>query len=289
MTLTLIHCTPERATIITDTLSYTQNMGRLGHSTKVHTLHHLDAAIATRGDAAFGAQARVLLEVLAVEASDVCDLIGRAAPLLAEEWREWSDGPRRSLPAIFVVGRDPESGGYAAWCLEPLADWQPWRVEEDVFLYPSPLVTKPTDLELAHLALEPENKFSEQELALLAVSRQMAPPPAPEADTDLVVMAIVAREQRGVCDSAMWTPIGGELYKTTLEEGLVMSSRVYAWDSEEELLRQVGWSIHPLSQARPCHCESGRSFRDCHMRPIWTEPCDCGSSRTFYECCMVPV
>lgn len=293
MTLTLIHCTHDQATILTDTLSYTKRMTKIGHSTKVAALHHLDAAITTRGDSAFCAHARVLLEVLANEAADVEDLIERAAPTLAEHWQDWTaedEKPARVAPVIFIVGRARDTGGYVAWGIEPLSDWKPWRIEEDeVFVYPAPLLLQPSAIEQAHLALEVDQPwFSKEEAGLLALAKMLPPCPAPESENDLVALALLAREQRGVAGTPMETPVGGELYRTSIEEGLVFSSRVYAWDSEEELLKQVGWSAHPIAQMRPCHCDSEQPYRDCHLRPAWLEPCDCGSPSTFYECCLVP-
>jgi uncharacterized protein YchJ len=73
-----------------------------------------------------------------------------------------------------------------------------------------------------------------------------------------------------------------------VRRGEATNRRVYTFDdSGPEFACMMAGSLHPISQAGPCECNSGRRFVDCCLAAIHAEPCPCQSGQTFARCCSI--
>src|SRR4051812_14659530 len=89
MTLVAFQCFEDRAEIAVDSLSYYRNLGKLGSSSKVYPLPHIDAAAISQGDGPFGVEAKILASGLSVDLGpDAFDLLpDTLRPHLLDIWQ----------------------------------------------------------------------------------------------------------------------------------------------------------------------------------------------------------
>ena len=289
MTLIAFATHGETADIITDTFAYDNNVRHSGHASKVTGLPHIDAALMTQGNAAFGTVAAVMLGTLVYEAPTFDDLVNVAPDELRGVW---GDTPRAGggEATVFLVGWSPSRERFAAFGFAADTDFVPWEID-GTFIMPSPLVYRPSELELSRL--EGSVNMTDPS-ALSEALRELPLPPTPTSRDEWVDLALDAKLQRSSSMGAGMVygkvMISGSLHLTRLERGKQTVEVVHTFDtSGPEFLDMVSGTLHPVAQLAACGCGSGARFIDCCMAAHRDESCPCGSSKALKDCCMVSV
>lgn len=291
MTLIGIATYGDRAEFITDTVWYTRYVEQLGVTTKHMTLNHLDAAVLTGGNSEFGDYAQVSARKL----GDVCATFDE----MVERYQATLRGIRQDIDKIegdspataFLVGYSHDAGEFVIYVYAEEQDWKPLRVSQ--WLMPTPWSFRPSGIEARRVAgdmLAADESRADRWPTVEPLWRGQQKWPAPTSEEDWLGLAQMAHEQRTV-DNYCQTLVLGSIVHTRLERGAV-TTRVLGnlTHTDEEYANILAQTRHPIGQMQACWCDSGQTFRDCHLRPYWTERCACGhpAGRTFYECCMVP-
>ncbi len=233
MTLIAFHAQPDRADIITDTLSYTRTARHLGHTSKVTLMPHLDAAVMTQGSTDF-AKAWTAEALTAAEAADFDEFAERVGEALPVLWRRLpgvgDDCERgRANSAVFVVGYSPRRRSFTAhgWA----SDFAFRRMDLDgLHVMPSPLGVRPSELELRRLGRHFDVYFGDT--APVDRLRRLPPPAAPGSDAGWVELAKTVRADRALADlySGFKTYVGGSVIHTRLTVGAATQRRVHTFD-----------------------------------------------------------
>jgi len=300
MTLIAIHADVDRASVLSDSLSYTVTARRLRRATKVFAVPHLDAAVLTHGDAELGNFWAVHAS-LHSGAATFDELTDTAPEALQELWRERTmmaehrnaiHGGNRPVPRsiAFAVGYSAHAGRFRAVAHSSDDDFQPADLQ-GLWIIPSPLDVRPSDIEQQRLEETFRERFDDDQ-PVRALRSQPAPVP-PTTPEQWANLARTVREQRALADlySGLKMYIGGDALLTTLERGHQSTRRLLTFaDSGPEYEQMMAGSLHPAGQLGLCGCESGARFVDCCLEQIADEPCPCGSgTSTFADCCRVPL
>lgn len=312
MTMIAIACAADRAVLMTDTLAYTSNVAKVGHTSKFLVIPHLDAAVLAQGDGLFGDAAKVKLLAAAYAFSGLDTLLEVVPELLEEalEWRLGLDGPTPANDcAVFLVGYSDQAQRFVAYGFDSATDFQPFDLGE-TFAHPMPWDSKPSPLELARFrkdwpqpsevalnvlaeqvdpeALEEFLATTSQANAVLDEWEQELPLERPGTLGDWITLATKIRYTRatiGFCKVL----VGGRVFLTMLRrDGSIENMKLLDFDDDgEQLADMVAGTEHPLAQVAPCACGSGKRYLDCCLTDRLDKPCTCGADLPFRECCMV--
>ena len=300
MTLIAIHADEGSASILTDTLSYTVTARRLRRASKVFTLPHLDAAVLTHGDAEFGNYWAVHASLRA--GSTTFDDLADAAPeALREMWQERTlmaehrsaiYGGDRAVPPrsiALAVGYSHRADRFQAFTYSSADDFEPVE-QRGLWVIPSPLTFRPSDIEQSRLEATFEETFGDK--SPVEALRSLPPVPTPKTDGQWRALGQLVRFQRAVQSdlySGLKMYVGGDALLTTLERGAQTTRRLFTFaDSGPEYDQMMAGSLHPIGQLGPCGCDSGERFVDCCLKQIADDPCPCGSGAgSFAACCRV--
>lgn len=283
MTLISFATYGDHAEFITDTTSYTRYVEQLGITTKHATLNHLDAAVLTQGCSTFGDYATVGALKLAGDCAGFDEMVGRYQATLVATLADLPEVGDRDCTA-FLLGYSENAAQFVAYVYAAEQGFKPLRVTQ--WLMPTPWSLRPSGIELrrvreviGHTPLWPqvEPRWTTQPKMV-----------APRSVEEWVDLALIAHEQR-TADHYFQILVLGSVLHTRLERGASLTRRVHNFEHTTEEFRAIlAGTRHPIGQMQDCHCGSGETYRDCHLRPYWTDACGCASGRTFYECCMVP-
>ena len=284
----------DRAEIITDSASYNQNGSAIGRTSKVLTIPHLDAAVATQGDSLFGVLAKSAVLQVAGQLATFDDVVAAMPRHLREIWAErredWADA---SDSIIFLLGYSARSERFEAYLfatdrgdLEPSRVGAPW-------VTPCPWSFKPSLVDVKRLrewSRDAAAAAGEADQGHEAVQLWMTKPPmtAPATVDEWVDLAKQVREERALSGYAT-VYVAGDVFYTRIARGEATTRKVHTYDDEgDEFLQMIEGTQHPVAQLMPCWCESGKAFLDCHLAPQLDERCQCNmSDKTFRECCAV--
>lgn len=282
MTLIAFAAHEKSADLLTDTASYTPGIRRMGHTTKVTPIAHIDAALMTQGDSRFGYVMSNVVHDLANLAPDLDALLGDLPGKARELWPVMSAGaPDGWDVAAFLVGYSPAAGRFVARGLASDTNFEPWDID-GLHVMPSPITTRPSDLELGRAA---KAGVSPEDVDRL---RQMPIPAVPANSAQWLKLGLEARIQRFGIPGKLKVVVAGHLVHTHLSRGKVSSKRIHTFDDAgPEFQKMVAGTLHPQGQLGPCPCDSGKRFLDCHLAKHATELCLCKSGKAFGECCSV--
>jgi hypothetical protein len=271
MTFIAISTSQTGALIATDTTIYAENLTRLGHGTKVHTMLHLAAAVVSQGDFAFGSDWALCAEVLGAEVPNFDELVA-AAPdrlrqLYAEHRASLAVANKEPGPVLALhIGRSDRHARYVIVGHSSFRDFEP-DVLGDFFVTPAPFDSRPSDHEAAAIragieSLEHDvNQEARDEPWVADVPRKnlafmldQAEGVAPTTIAGWVALSERTRLHRSrmvSADSGLKVLVAGELHLTGLGKGGITQGRVHRFnDSGDEFLEVVAGTEHPLAQSR---------------------------------------
>lgn len=289
MTLIGIATYGDHAEFITDTAWYTRYVEKLGVTTKHMTLNHLDAAVITGGDSEFGDYAQVSARKLADVCTSYDDLAARYAGTLRSILAESPQDADATPVTACLVGYSPEAGEFVIHLYAQEQDFKPVKVRQ--WLTPTPWTYRPSGIEARRvrrdmLAADESRASLWPQVDQLWKGKPTWTPPA--SVEEWVALATAAHEQR-TADEYCQVLVLGSIVHTRLDRCSSTTRTVHHFEhTDQEFAAVMAGTRHPIGQMQACWCESGETFRDCHLRPYWADACGCWSGRTFYECCMVP-
>lgn len=300
MTMIAFAAHRDRAEIITDTVTYTHTATRMGHTSKVMLLPHLDAAMLAQGSTGFERRWHGQALYLAQHAADFDDFIREAPEHLRYVWErmaafteaENAEHGRSASVAnsvVFLIGYSAERQAFKAYGYASDFDFKPMDLE-GLYVMPSPLDRRPGDLELHRLRGHLPAVLGDQAPQAVAALAKLPAPSVPRRPAEWVELAKAVRRDRAMADiySGLKTYVGGDVIHTVLRRGEATSRRVHRFnDAGAEFARMMAGSLHPVSQAGACDCGSGRRFVDCCLAEIADEPCPCQSGKVFAACCSI--
>lgn len=285
MTLIAIAPRTDGADIVTDTGAYLGGGSEFSHSSKVLPLSHLEATVLTQGSTYFGDLARTQLTLASRGVPDLDALTDFAPELLRDVWQMTHQHTAPGEPAesaAFLVGYSAAREGFAAFVLSSEDDFEASEIR-GLFVHPSPLSVRPSDLELTRLVAHAHP-------ADVATLRGRKEPDAPTTTDGWVRLAQACREERAMITpaSGLKVFVMGRVFHTTMSRGRVATDLVHTFDdSGEEFQAMVAGTMHPQGQLGPCPCGSGDRYLDCCLPGQLDEDCLCGSSKSLRDCCWV--
>lgn len=289
MTLIAFACDAQQACIVTDTMVYTTRaVTRIAHSTKVHPLPHIDSAMMSQGDGAFGLFAQATIGGDAQETADFDELVAVAPKSLAALWGHQLDEgePDHRYPTTaFLVGYSPSAQRFRAYGFASEHGFVPFEIA-GLWVMPAPWSNRPSDLELSRIRAEWAD--DPKAMALLDEWSQKPEAATPDSIEQWVMLALATRYERALSPFCR-TLVGGGAMLTTITRGNATSTRMFDFDDDDpdEFERLVAGTLHPVGQRGPCPCGSGKRFLDCHLAERLDDPCWCGTGATVRNCCMV--
>ncbi|MCF6507372.1 SEC-C domain-containing protein [Blastococcus sp. MG754426] len=300
MTLIAFAAHADRAEIITDTLTYTHTATRMGHTSKLLPLPHLDAAIVAQGSTGFERRWHMQALYLAQHAADFDEFAREAPAHLAHVWSELgidldaeniAHGRSATVTpsVVFLVGYSPQRQRFVAYGFASDHGFAPTKLD-GLYAMPSPLDRRPGDLELHRLRGHLPAVLGDQADRAVAALGRLPIQPAPRRPEEWVDLAKAVRRDRAMADlySGLKTYVGGDVMLTALRRGESTTRRIHTFnDSGSDFARMMAGSLHPMSQASACECDSGRRFVDCCLAAIADEPCPCQSGKVFAACCSI--
>lgn len=300
MSLVAVHAAGQHAHVLTDTLSYSSTQRHLRRTSKVTVVPHLNAAVLHHGSRDFGRF--WVQEAQTMAGADNYDqLVDRAPARLDAVWdelvvttehRNAIHGTEFGLPrsVAIAVGYSDRAGEFRAhaWASD---DYFAPQELAGVFVMPSPLTARPSELELGRLRGTLVNLHGLSYAVSIArdLDRQPALTP-PTTDEEWAALAQTIRRDRALADlySGLKMYVGGDALLTRLERGSSSTRRLVTFDDDgAEFAQMMAGSLHPVGQLGPCACGSGRPAVDCCLRELDDQPCPCGSTATFATCCRV--
>jgi len=287
VTLIAFSANKNRADILTDTWAYSRDGRRMGNSSKVHSIPHLDMAHATQGSCEFEALWNFGATALALHVGGFDDFAAEVGSCLREAW---NDIDSLDPSTVFVIGYSPEASRFRAYQFASDSDFDRQDLEAP-FIIPAPTDIRPSELEFAHI----KGSFTgaRDETEILAVLEDWHQKPgliAPTTVKGWVQLGKHARESRAMVPAStrLKVFVAGDLFHAVLKRGEFTTSRVHTFnDSGPEFAQLVAGTLHPVSQYGPCSCDSGRAYIDCCLEPYATQSCTCGSGKPFQACCSV--
>ena len=300
MTLIAFAASRGRAEIITDTRTYTHTATRMGHTSKVMLLPHLDAAVMDQGSTGFGKQWRFEAMNLSQVATDFDDLHRRTPAAAAAVWermtgdlaaenRQHGTSATLANSVVFHVGYSPERESFKAYGYASDFGFEPMDLA-GLYVMPSPLSVRPGDLELHRLRNHLSAIGGAEGAATADALGQLPAPTVPRGPADWVALAKAVRQDRSLADiySGFKTYIGGDVFHVSLRQGEATTRRIHRFtDSGPEFAQMMAGSLHPVSQAAPCDCGSGNRYVDCCLVPSLDKPCICRSGANLRDCCSI--
>ena len=277
----------DHAEFITDTASYTKYVEELGTATKHLTLHHLDAAVLTQGNGHFGELAKSAALQVAGQVTGF-DELTREVTRWLNEMHDQANNPEQCT--VFLIGYSEQAEEFVAYAYASEQQFKGVRVSR--WISPAPWTVRPSGIELRRTRAYAAGG-DETRIALWprveSTWTQCHPMVAPASIDEWVTLAQTVREQRCLDDYAQII-VHGKVMHTRLERGNAHTTVIHDFgDDVHEQLKMLNGTRHPLGQMQACWCESGETYRDCHLRWAWGQPCGCTSGRAFQECHMVPV
>lgn len=272
------------ADLLTDTSVYSATGARMKHGTKVNALPHIDAAGLSQGACSFGLRVNALADELSKGAPDFDAFVSGVPEIARDAWemavrRE----PNPSSSAFFAVGWSGERGAFAAFGFDSDGGFEPWRVD-GLFVHPSPLDVRPSDLELRRMELD--GRFDPADIAYL---KTRPTPVAPKTRPQWVQLGLEARK-RALCPAPFKVFVTGKMLHTHIERGEVRTKLVHTFnDAGQEWQQVVAGTMHPQAQLAPCPCGRGPRMLDCCIAAAANDPCSCGSGEKLSDCCMLVV
>lgn len=283
MTLIAIACKGDTAEILYDSLAYTQNLGKIGHTSKCMVLPHLDAAILSQGDGVFGIEAKSVLAQSSALVDDLDQILAAAPEALRQLYADLASvRPEITSPStVFLVGWSGSANRFQAHYLAFEDQFEPTPID-GLHVMPAPFTERPSALELNRL----KAAYVGQEGSNFWTGWAAMPEPLiPDTVDDWERVGERARD-RALIEHCR-TLVGGRLFFTRLELGSSTTTELLEFDDPHEFERIVRGSQHPIAQQMPCSCGSGKTFLDCCLAEHYADghPCDCGSGKSFVECC----
>lgn len=290
VTLIAFVCDGDHAEILTDSLSYLRNLGKLGETSKISVLSHFDAAVMSQGDGMFGGRVRAMAHTTIGRLEDASfdGLTREIRPALQDYWG-WTleDAPSPEhvyASTIYLVGYSLEAASFVAYLYASDHDFEPEPVD-GLYVTPTPAEYALGPLERERLLRDYADAPNAEEF--FAEWSRAPGYPVPCDMREWAQLGLGVRYTRALGGNVN-TLVGGSLYFTQLEPGRCLTSKIWEFDDTgDELLAMVGYSQHPAAQARPCWCDSGKRHLDCHLAEFVDQPCGCGSDKLFRDCCMI--
>jgi hypothetical protein len=288
VTLIAYACKGDHAEIMTDTLSYGPNLRHMGTTTKYAVYPHLDCVLLGAGAGVITAAVKGFLFMAAEhEITNFDEALDVVPDHLRQLWADYEDVERPHGPTtIHLVGYSEKAGEFVAYEFSSDADFAPVR-HEGVYLHPAPFTVRPSDRELARVALNfPDDPDTDE---FFDTWRSRPPAQVPSSLPEWVDLILECREQRAACSlPAARTLVAGSLHALRIDQGSHTGSLVLEFDDTGAVWEQIiAGTLHPDSQRAPCHCGSGDRLIDCCLVPVMDEPCPCGDAATLRECCAV--
>ena len=289
MTLIGIATYGDHAEFITDTAWYTRYVEQLGVTTKHMTLNHFDAAVLTGGNSEFGDYAMVSARKLSDVSSSFDDMVPRFQGTLRSIMADIPQHPDDNNSTAFLVGYSESAGEFVIYVYAQEQDWKPLRVRQ--WLMPTPWSFRPSGIEARRVGHDMLNADESRATLWPEADRLWKSKPTwtpPTTDQQWIDLAKAAHEQRTVDDYCQVLVLGAIVHTRLDREAVTTRTLCHLEHTNEQFAAIFASTRHPLGQMQACWCDSGETYRDCHLRPYWADPCGCRSGRTFYECCMVP-
>jgi hypothetical protein len=297
MTLIAIATYGRSAEFITDTLCYMPNAEELGRTTKYTVLAHIDTAILTQGDKRFGACVSAWLSESSAWTPDFDTLVAETPDALRDIWRHHPAVAGKSPESywgifggtVFLVGYSLTAGEFKAFSFAfDRNNFEPEPLTE-AHVMPAPFTVAPSDMELVRCLEDPDLAPAVVDAVRNRWANE-APLAPPRTRAQWIQLAKDCREHRALDQSRLRTLVGGDVHHTRLGRGKVSTHVIHTYnDSGAELQKLVAWSHHPQAQLAACWCESGKTWRECHLIEHLDEPCGCGQGESFGNCHAVKV
>lgn len=274
MTMICFNVKPDRAEVMTDSLTYNRSGRHMGRSSKVDVLADLNTVVTSYGSHPLGAEWRYLLDNAGQWVDDFDGLDALAEEHLPEVWAEMADYvPDGSEAVVFHIGYSPRHNRFKAYA------------------YPSANGFRCTPLG-AGLHVMPAPTSVDSTLALMVAGSEVVTldglDPAGLEDWTALAETIHADRSAVPYGTGRKVFIGGDIVHTRLERGAVTQRRIHhIGEDSEGFRRMVSGTMHPLGQLGPCVCGSGETFATCHLPAIADQPCVCRSGQSFAECCRI--
>lgn len=294
MTLIAIHTHDNTAEIISDTIEYTPN-GRHVHDTgrnKSWVLSNGIAVTAGSGNTHLADRWFHTAEDHAANTDDFEEFAATTGPLIKETWERVtriSKGRIDDPPNVYHVGWSPNTGTFKAYAYAPSNDYNPVDVT-GLHTFPSPWSHRPSAIERAYVAERFLHfDFDPVQVAdAMEVWTQRPPLDPPETIHGWADIADQIRRERALEQSG-GVIIGGKLHHLTINRhGVGARQTIHLFnDTPAETAYLVSGTLHPLCQASPCGCGSGRRWIDCHLADELDDPCTCGSDVPLARCCAI--
>lgn len=301
MTLIAIRADKDSARVMTDSWGYTFGL-TINHTSKQTSVPHLDAAIVAQGSTTFQALWLAHGHELAGEVATFDEFLAATPERLRTVWTRLTgrvraendaDGARAEVAnsTIFHVGYSTARRSFVAVAFASEHDFASIDLGTSLYVQPTPLNLPPGPVEAGRL----ERSFARAGLDRRPLE-QLAAQPAPRSVgpvdvKEWVALARRVRADRSECDlwSGFKTYVGGDVHLTSLSRGQATTRRIHRFaDSADTLRRIFAGSLHPIAQAGPCPCESGRRYVDCCLGANYDgRHCPCGSPANFEECCSI--
>lgn len=286
----------DRAEIITDTASYLQNGSALSRCSKVVTIPHLDTAVTTQGDSAFGTDVKSAALQVAGQVTTFDELVDEFPRVLRDLWaRRRAEWGAASDSVVFLIGYSPRVEAFRAWGFATdLDNLEPFAIEP-TWVMPCPWGVRPDRLQVARFLADDADwaaQYDAEPTGPRFVDQLWSQQPTltPPATLDeWVTLAQLVRQDRAVDDRFPSTYVAGDVFHTRIGRGEITSRKVHSFDdSGEEFLQMISGTQHPIAQLLPCPCDSGEIYLACCLAPALDQPCGCHvSGKTFRECCAV--
>lgn len=300
MTLVAFNVGVDGADLVTDTCSYNPNWRHFGRLSKVVTLPHLETVVVTQGDSRVGKLWKDAASVVSEDAADFDELVRELGERLAVLWdvrrsevdadNAVTGGTFSLSPSVaFCIGYSPSRARFRAVAIAADDGCRPVDVD-GMFVIPSPFCFRFSDLELnryvADIATGPRPGDEANLAALKGLPRAAGAPATPEEWAALALLARRDRTLTATTSTRLKVFVGGELWHTRLERGLIVQARTLTFDDEgEEMAAITAGTLHPLGQTGPCPCGSAKTYLECCLVGHGDEPCSCGSGTSFGACC----
>jgi len=291
VTLIAIACKGDTAEYVADSLSYSRSFRYTGHTAKSVVYHHIDAAVLAQGDSDFGSEVWTLFRRL-TDAEPTFDAAVQRAPGVLREACEavaqacgWSDGHPRDA-RVFFVGYSEAEGRFVSWGFFRENDFEALRLP-DMFILPTPWGLRPNAFELEEPVESEDAEWNAWAEGVLTEWRDRPEPTVP-ADRDEWGQLVNQARGRAITELRRH-PLGGKVFHTELSQGgMSFTTPLMEFDrTPQSRLELVGYTLHPLAQVRPCHCDSGRRYIECHLVEEFDDPCRCESGQPLRECCLL--
>lgn len=228
-----------------------------------------------------------LAEIISRDVSSFDEFLTAAHGAIPATMDEQSDDGDAFVAA---VGYSDEEGRYRGLVYARANDWAPFEVQT-MFVFPSPLVVRPSDYEIGLLRKRFAATPYPQDEEFLRMLEANPCPSLPESDAGWFGLACAVRQQRSMVGPVARhrTLIGGRIIKTEATFEQTVQAVLGEFDDDEdseEFAQLVAGSFHPVALAAPCGCGSGLSWRSCCLAQYLDDPCDiCESGKPLGDCC----